>query len=84
MDGIALRKKFGKELILGGHIDKRAFLKGEDVLKEEVMRKVPYLCKTGGFFPGLDHAIPPDVPFENFKYFINLLREIAGRDKLPD
>ena len=84
MDGIALRKKFGKELILGGHIDKRAFLKGKDALREEVMSKVPYLCKTGGFFPGLDHAIPPDVPFDNFKYFINLLREIAGLDKLPD
>jgi uroporphyrinogen decarboxylase len=84
MDGIALRKKFGKELILGGHIDKRAFIKGKDALREEVMSKVPYLCKTGGFFPGLDHAIPPDVPFENFKYFINLLREIGGLDKLPD
>ncbi|MGB2827451.1 MAG: uroporphyrinogen decarboxylase family protein, partial [Dehalococcoidales bacterium] len=84
MDGIALRKKFGKELILGGHIDKRSFIKGKDALKEEVMRKVPYLCETGGFFPGLDHAIPPDVSFESFKYFINLLREIAGRDRLPD
>ena len=84
MDGIALRKKFGKELILGGHIDKRAFIKGKDNLKQEVMSKVPYLCETGGFFPGLDHAIPPDVPFENFKYFINLLREIAGQDRLSD
>jgi len=40
--------------------------------------------KTGGYFPGCDHVIPPDVPFENFKYFINLLREIGGMDKLPD
>jgi len=84
MDGVALRKKYGKSLILGGHIDKRAFLKGKEALKAEVMAKVPYLCQTGGFFPGLDHAVPPDVPFENFKYFINLLREIGGRDKLPE
>jgi uroporphyrinogen decarboxylase len=48
------------------------------------MSKVPVLCGQGGFFPGLDHAIPPDVPFQNFKYSVDLLREIAGLDKLPD
>jgi uroporphyrinogen decarboxylase len=84
MDGVALRKKYGKELILAGNIDKRAFLKGKGALRDEVMSKVPFLCQTGGFFPGLDHGIPPDVPFENFKYFINLLREIAGLEKLAD
>ena len=84
MDGVALRKKYGKDLILGGHIDKRAFLKGKEALREEVMSKVPFLVETGGFFPGLDHAVPPDVPFENFRYFINLLREIGGLEKLPE
>jgi len=84
MDAVALRKKYGKALIMSGNIDKRSFLKGKETLREEVMSKVPFLCKTGGFFPGLDHATPPDVPFENFKYFINLLREIAGLEKLPD
>jgi len=84
MDAVALRKKYGKDLIMAGNIDKRAFLKGKDAIREEVMSKVPFLCKTGGFFPGLDHAIPPDVPFENFKYFINLLREIVGLEKLPE
>jgi len=83
MDGVALRKKYGKDLILGGHIDKRVFTKGKEALREEVMSKVPYLVETGGFFPGLDHAVPPDVPFENFRYFINLLREIGGLEKLP-
>ena len=83
MDGVALRKKYGKDIILGGHIDKRVFTKGKEALREEVMSKVPYLVETGGFFPGLDHAVPPDVPFENFRYFINLLREIGGLEKLP-
>jgi len=84
MDGVALRKKYGKDIILGGNIDKRAFIKGKDALREEVMSKVPYLVETGGFFPGIDHAIPPDVPFENYRYFINLLREIGGLEKLPE
>jgi uroporphyrinogen decarboxylase len=84
MDAVALRRKYGKALILGGGIDKRAFLKGKEALREEIMSKVPVLCGQGGFFPGLDHAIPPDVPFQNFKYSVDLLREIAGLDKLPD
>ncbi|MDP7415993.1 MAG: uroporphyrinogen decarboxylase family protein [Dehalococcoidales bacterium] len=84
MDGVALRKKYGKDIILGGNIDKRAFIKGKDVLREEVMSKVPYLVETGAFFPGIDHSTPPDVPFENFCYFINLLREIGGLEKLPE
>lgn len=82
-DAISLRKKYGKEIILGGHIDKRVFMKGKDAIREEVMSKVPFLVETGAYFPSLDHTTPPDVPFENFRYFINLLREIGGREKLP-
>ncbi len=84
MDVVALRKKYGKELILAGSIDKRVFAKGKDAIREEVMSKVPFLVESGGYFPGLDHAIPPDISFENYRYFINLLREIGGMGKLPE
>jgi uroporphyrinogen decarboxylase len=84
MDGAAWRKKYGKDIILGGNIDKRVFTKGKDAIREEVMSKVPYLVETGGYFPCLDHVIPPDVPLDGFRYYINLLREIAGKDKLPE
>jgi len=83
MDGIALRKKYGKNIVIGGNIDKRVFLKGKDAIREEVMAKVPYLVETGGYFPCLDHVVPPDVPLDGFRYYLNLLREIAGKDKLP-
>ena len=84
MDALALRKKYGKAIIPGGNIDKRAFLKGKETIREEVMSKVPYLVETGGYFPCLDHVIPPDVPLEGFRYYLNLLREIAGKEKLPE
>lgn len=83
MDAIAWRKKYGKGITLGGNIDKRVFAKGKDAIKKEVMSKVPYLVETGGYFPCLDHVVPPDVPLEGFRYYINLLREIAGKAKLP-
>jgi uroporphyrinogen decarboxylase len=83
MDAVALRKKYGKDLILSGNIDKRVFTRGKAAIKEEVMSKVPFLVEGGAYFPSLDHGIPPDVPLEDFRYYINLLREIDGRDKLP-
>jgi len=84
MDAVALRKKYGKELIMSGNIDKRVFLKGKDAIHEEVMSKVPFLLETGGYLPSLDHAIPPDVSLEGFRYYTNLLREIGGMEKLPE
>jgi hypothetical protein len=81
-DAVALRKKYGKELIIGGAIDKRALIKGKEAIKKEVLSKVPYLLGQGGYFPSVDHVVPPDVTFENYCYYINLLREVAGLEKL--
>jgi len=82
-DAVALRKKYGKNLILGGNIDKRALAKGKEAIREEVMSKVPFLLEQGGYFPTVDHNVPPDVTFENYCYYINLIREVAGLEKLP-
>ena len=83
MDAVALRKKYGKDIILGGNIDKRALSKGKDAIREEVMSKVPFLLESGGYFPSVDHVVPPDVTWEDYRYFINTLREVAGLEKLP-
>ncbi|MCS7181412.1 MAG: hypothetical protein NZ891_08720 [bacterium] len=40
------------------------------------MKKVPFLLKEGGYFPFVDHTVPPDVPLENFKYYLELVEEI--------
>ena len=67
---------------MAGNIDKRALIKGKDAIKEEVMGKVPFLLEKGGYFPSVDHLVPPDVPYENFCYYVNLVRDIAGLEKL--
>ena len=83
-DAVALRKRYGRNVILGGNIDKRALLKGKDAIRHEVMSKVPFLLESGGYFPSVDHLVPPDVTLENYCYFINTLREVAGLNKLPE
>lgn len=84
MDAISLRKRYGKDIILAGNIDKLVFSKGKKAIHEEVMSKVPFLVETGPYFPSLDHIVPPSISFEDFCYFINLLREIGGLEKLSD
>jgi uroporphyrinogen decarboxylase len=81
-DAVALRKEYGKDLIIGGNIDKRALIKGKEAIREEVMSKVPFLLEQGGYFPTIDHLVPPDVTLENYQYYINTLREVAGLGKL--
>jgi len=83
MDAVAVRKKYGKDLILMGGLDKLALLKGKEAIREEVMSKVPFLLESGGYFPGADHRVPVGVKLDDYVYFINLLREIFGLDKLP-
>jgi len=83
MDAVALRKRYGKDLILCGGIDKRVFVQGKRAIYEETMSKVPFLVETGGCFPNIDGSIPPEISLEDFRYFINLLRKIGGMEELP-
>jgi len=81
-DVVAVRKEYGKDLIIAGAIDKRALAKGKDAIKEEVYSKVPFLLEEGGYFPSTDHAVPPDVSLEDYQYYINTMREVAGLGKI--
>ena len=82
MDPVALRKQYGKDIILAGGLDKRELMRDKESLRREVMSKVPYLVETGPYFPSPDHLVPIDMPFENFCYYIDLLREIRGDEPL--
>jgi len=83
MDPIALRRKYGRDVILGGGLDKREMMKDKAALRLEVMNKVPWLAETGPYFPSLDHCVGVDMPFDNFCYYIKLLHEIRG-DEVPE
>ena len=82
MDPVALRKKYGKDVILAGGLDKRELMRDKASVEREVMSKVPYLVETGPYFPSPDHLVPIDMPFDNFCHYINLLRQIRGDQPL--
>jgi len=78
MDAVELRQRYGNECLLWGNIDKRALAESKEVLKEELDRKIPFLLSQGGYFPGIDHFIPEDVPLENFQFYLDYLRGLSS------
>jgi uroporphyrinogen decarboxylase len=75
MDVTALRRKFGKNLLIGGGMDKRILASNKAAIKEMVDERVS-LMREGGYIPGCDHAIPPDIPWENYVYYRSLLLSV--------
>jgi len=77
-DPVRYRKQFGKKLRLMGGIDKRVLREDmpKEAIEEEVMSKVG-LIKEGGYSPIVDHMVPPDVPLENFQYYMKLIHQVC-------
>lgn len=73
----AYRKRYGKNLLMTGGIDKRALAKGKSAIDQELESKIP-LAHQGGYIPHIDHLIPPDVPYENFLYYFNRKKKLLG------
>lgn len=67
-------ERFPEFIFLGG-IDKRKLARGRAEVEAEVLPKAEKLYKRLGWIPAVDHAVPADVPFENFKYMIELLKK---------
>jgi uroporphyrinogen decarboxylase len=77
-DIVAYRERFGRQMAFRGGIDKRAIAAGGQVMRDEVMRVVPPLLKEGGFIPGCDHGVPPDISWPNFVEYTRLLAQLTG------
>ncbi len=76
MNVVALRRKFGEDLLIGGGMDKRILASNKAAIKKMVDEKIP-LMQAGGYVPGCDHAMPPDIPWENYVYYRQLLHDVS-------
>jgi uroporphyrinogen decarboxylase len=60
-----------------GGVDKRAIAQGGPIIRQELKRIGP-VVRDGGFIPGCDHAVPPDVSCSNYLEYCRLLGELTG------
>ena len=77
MDPVKLRATYGRDLALVGGLDKRELTKGRREIEAELVRLFP-LVEQGGYIPTVDHAVPPDVLYENWLLYLELKREPLG------
>jgi uroporphyrinogen decarboxylase len=75
-DPLKIRKKFGKNLILIGGIDKREIAKGKREIDVQVSM-VKELIKDGGYFVNGDHHFPEDISYDNIVYLINEVNKLT-------
>jgi uroporphyrinogen-III decarboxylase len=64
------RKQFGKSLRMWGGVDKRVLPLGPAAINAHLREMIP-LIEEGGFIPTIDHTVPPDVSWDNFRYYMD-------------
>jgi len=67
MDVAEIRGLYPRLCMQGG-IDKKALTAGEAAIDQELEERVPVVL-TGGYIPHVDHGVPPDVSWDNFRYY---------------
>lgn len=78
MDYLDIRKEFGRELCLIGGIDLDVIRQGKTEIRKEIKTKVPELIRQGGYIPLADGRVRKDIPFENYVYYRQLLKEFTA------
>lgn len=81
MDIVAVREKYPTVKFIGA-FDKLQIAKSKESIDKEFKRLLPVI-KQGGYIPGSDHQVAPSTSLDNYKYYIEKLKEImeyAGKD----
>jgi len=73
----AFRERWGRAIAFRQGVDKRAIAKGGKVLRDE-LRRIEPVVRSGGYIPGCDHGVPPDISWPNFVDYARLLAKMTG------
>ena len=73
----AWRKQFGKSLLLWGGVDKRVLPRGPGAIRQHLREFIP-LIEEGGFIPTIDHTVPPDVCWDDFRYYMDAKMDLLS------
>ncbi len=77
-DPVAYRRQYGRDLLMIGGVSKRTLAASKDDIAREVDRLAP-LVEEGGFIPTPDHRVPPDVPLDNYLFYLDRIKRVWGK-----
>ncbi len=67
------------DFIIRGGLDKFAMdSSNERAAESEVENKLPPLLQEGGYFPGIDHGLPPTSRWRTYLAFMSRLHQVCG------
>ena len=76
-DPVHYRRQYGKDLLMMGGFDKHILQGSKEGIAAEVQRLAP-LVEEGGYIGFCDHRVPPDVPLENYLFYLETVRAVWG------
>ena len=68
-DPVALKKEYGRELLIRGGFNKFALHEGRAAILAELKRLEPVVAE-GGFIPHIDHRCPAQVTWDDYCYYM--------------
>lgn len=73
MDIVEVRRQFPGVKLIGG-FNKLAIADGKEAIDKEFERLMPVI-RQGGYIPGADHQVAPSTSLENYRYYLECLKE---------
>lgn len=77
-DPLRFRQQYGKDLLMMGGFDKHILAQAAQAIEAEILR-LASLVEEGGFIGFCDHRVPPDVPYANYLFYLEKVRQIWGK-----
>jgi uroporphyrinogen decarboxylase len=78
VDPYAWRREFGLCLRIRGGIAKTPIAEGGAAIDRELERIRP-LLDQGGYVPHLDHLVPPDISYDNYRRYLEKKWKLIGK-----
>jgi uroporphyrinogen decarboxylase len=74
-DLLDIKKKLPAGMAVQGNLDPHILYADKKVIKERILRLFERMRGEDGFICNLGHGIMPDIPFDNVKYAVEVIRE---------
>lgn len=72
-----VRRQYPKMQMIGG-VNKAALAHGPEAIDTD-LEKIPFMLESGRYLPAVDHFVPPDVSWDNYRYFCEKLRDMIHK-----
>jgi uroporphyrinogen decarboxylase len=75
VDLLDIKQRLPQGIAVQGNLDPHILYADKKVIKERIYRLFDRMKDTNGFIFNLGHGIMPDIPFDNVKYAVEVIKE---------